>query len=96
VIKTMGGISTRRRFPLYAHVTFRDWFVGRPPSNENKPQVILWPDTFENLFYPEIAKAAVEVLEHSGDRVTIPNRPGLLLLTRRRRSYENKNHRGGG
>jgi FAD/FMN-containing dehydrogenase/Fe-S oxidoreductase len=35
-------------------------------------EVLLWPDTFNNYFQPDTAKAAVEVLEAAGFRVTIP------------------------
>ena len=35
-------------------------------------RVILWPDTFTNHFDPEIAQAAVEVLEGSGFEVSVP------------------------
>jgi len=34
--------------------------------------VILWPDTFNNHFRPEIAQAAVEILEVVGYQVRIP------------------------
>jgi FAD/FMN-containing dehydrogenase/Fe-S oxidoreductase len=37
--------------------------------------VLLWVDTFNNHFHPEVAVAAVEVLEAAGYRVTIPRRP---------------------
>jgi FAD/FMN-containing dehydrogenase/Fe-S oxidoreductase len=40
----------------------------RPSGTE----VLLWPDTFNNYFHPETARAAVEVLEAAGFRVTIP------------------------
>ena len=33
---------------------------------------MLWPDTFNNYFLPDTAKAAVEVLEAAGFRVAIP------------------------
>jgi len=33
---------------------------------------MLWPDTFNNYFLPDTAKAAVEVLEAAGFRVIIP------------------------
>ncbi len=33
---------------------------------------MLFPDTFNNFFEPEVAIAAVEVLERAGFRVTIP------------------------
>ena len=34
--------------------------------------VLLWPDTFNNYFLPDTAKAAVEVLESAGFRVMLP------------------------
>jgi Fe-S oxidoreductase len=34
--------------------------------------VLLWPDTWNNYFHPEIAQAAVEVLESVGFHVDIP------------------------
>ncbi len=39
-----------------------------------KPRVILWPDTFNNHFHPQTAKAAVEVLEHAGFQVVVPEK----------------------
>jgi FAD/FMN-containing dehydrogenase/Fe-S oxidoreductase len=39
---------------------------------ENRLTVLLWPDTFNNYFLPNTAKAAVGVLESSGFRVIIP------------------------
>ena len=36
------------------------------------PPVLLWPDTFNNYFFPATAKAAVEVLEAAGFRVILP------------------------
>jgi Fe-S oxidoreductase len=35
---------------------------------------MLWPDTFNNYFHPEIGKAAVAVLETAGFRVIIPQK----------------------
>jgi FAD/FMN-containing dehydrogenase/Fe-S oxidoreductase len=34
--------------------------------------VLLWPDTFNNHFHPETAKAAVDVLESAGFQVIVP------------------------
>jgi FAD/FMN-containing dehydrogenase/Fe-S oxidoreductase len=39
---------------------------------EDRPPVLLWPDTFNNHFHPGTAKAAVEVLEAAGFRVIVP------------------------
>ncbi len=38
----------------------------------NKTRVMLWPDTFNNFFHPAIAQAAVQVLEHVGLHVVVP------------------------
>jgi Fe-S oxidoreductase len=38
------------------------------------PPVLLWPDTFNNYFHPQTARAAVEVLESAGRRVVIPEK----------------------
>jgi FAD/FMN-containing dehydrogenase/Fe-S oxidoreductase len=70
--KWLGGISQNRSMPAFASETFTAWFRRRPLRNADRPRVILWPDTFSNNFHPEIAKAAVEVLEHAGYQVKIP------------------------
>jgi FAD/FMN-containing dehydrogenase/Fe-S oxidoreductase len=71
-IKWLGGISQQRSMPQFAPQTFTEWFRGRAPRNEGRPQVMLWPDTFSNNFHPAIAQAAVEVIEHAGYQVIIP------------------------
>jgi Fe-S oxidoreductase len=73
-MKFAAGYSQKREIPSFAPETFRHWFERRGPRNHGKPEVILWPDTFNNHFTPAVAKAAVEVLEHAGFRVQIPNR----------------------
>jgi Fe-S oxidoreductase len=75
VAKLLGGLAQQRTIPEFATQTFADWFRQRGPQNPGKPQVILWPDTFSNYFHPQVAQAAVEVLEDAGYRVTIPDAP---------------------
>jgi len=70
--KTLGGISPEREMPRFAPVTFRDWFRKRGVRNPGKPEVILWADTFNNYFHPEVAAAATDVLEDAGFRVVVP------------------------
>jgi len=70
--KFLGGVSQQRRIPKFAPATFKHWFSRRGLQNQGKPQVILWADTFTNHFHPDIAKAAVEVLEHAGYQAIIP------------------------
>jgi FAD/FMN-containing dehydrogenase/Fe-S oxidoreductase len=75
VIKWGAGIASSRQLPRFAPQSFRQQFECRTLS-ENGQEVLLWTDTFTNNFQPEIATAAVEVLEAAGFRVGIP-RHGL-------------------
>ena len=60
--------------PSFAPETFKAWWRRRAPRNVGRPRVILWPDTFNNHFHPQTAKAAVEVLEDAGFQVDRPAR----------------------
>ena len=78
-----GGRACRNsaRFRLLRPQTFRAWFDRsreRQPANPEAALVMLWPDTFNNYFLPDTAKAAVEVLEAAGFRVSIPRGHSLL------------------
>lgn len=73
LIKKIGGIAEQREMPRYAKQTFTQWFRDRTPVNTDKPEVLLWPDTFNNYFHPETLQAAVRVLEAAGYQVSIPN-----------------------
>src|SRR5262249_22087308 len=71
--KLAAGYSQHRHIPPFAPETFKEWLRRRDSSNGNgKPEVILWADTFNGHFTPNVAKAAVEVLEHAGFRVCVP------------------------
>nr|WP_218030905.1 FAD-binding and (Fe-S)-binding domain-containing protein [Dictyobacter aurantiacus] len=74
IAKTMGGFAPQRRIPTFAPQTFKQWFQRRGTRNQGGPQVILWPDTFNNYLKPETAMAAVEVLEAAGHQVIVPQR----------------------
>jgi Fe-S oxidoreductase len=66
---------------------------GRAARAHGGTPVVLWPDTFNDHFHPETAKAAAELLESAGFDVRIPSRRvccgrplydyGLLPLARR-------------
>ncbi len=71
-IKKLVGIAKERKLPAFAGRTFRSTFRKRSVSEGTRPQVLLWADTFNNNFRPGTLKAAVEVLEAAGFRVTIP------------------------
>jgi Fe-S oxidoreductase len=72
--KKIIGIAPERKLPPFAEETFQHWFQNRkiPDVLDHKPRVILWPDTFNNYFHPQIARAAVEVLEDAGFKVEVP------------------------
>jgi FAD/FMN-containing dehydrogenase/Fe-S oxidoreductase len=72
MIKLAGGIASERDLPNFAAQTFKQWFRARPRRNIDKPGVILWPDTFNNYFHPNVAQAAVDVIEDAGCRVLTP------------------------
>ncbi|WP_225725774.1 MULTISPECIES: FAD-binding and (Fe-S)-binding domain-containing protein [unclassified Nocardia] len=50
-------------------------------AGEHRPGVMLWVDTFTDAFDPEIAWAAVELIESLGYRVRIPQRRVCCGLT---------------
>ena len=69
--KWAAGMAQQRQVPKFAKQTFRSWFAKRP-AKASGTSVLLWPDTFNNYFLPDTAKAAVEVLEAAGFSVTLP------------------------
>jgi FAD/FMN-containing dehydrogenase/Fe-S oxidoreductase len=69
--KRMVGIAPQRRIPAFARRTFRSGFRDERGSGR---EVLLWPDTFNNHFHPEVAHAAVRVLRHAGFSVRLPRR----------------------
>ena len=77
IIKKLGGIAPERDMPRFASETFDTWFKTRRTDardDDERRDVLLWPDTFNNYFHPEPLKAATRVLEAAGCRVRIPER----------------------
>jgi len=76
--KLAAGMPLQRRIPEFAPQTFRKWFKKRSETEDHPrfsgthDKVILWPDTFNNYFFPETAQAATEVIEHAGYAVEVP------------------------
>jgi FAD/FMN-containing dehydrogenase/Fe-S oxidoreductase len=74
------GIDARRRLPLFASQTFEAWFNKRAKSENGNAngtaggKVVLFHDTFVNYNYPEIGKAAVQLLEAAGYEVRLSER----------------------
>src|SRR4051794_12413482 len=87
------GIAEDRTPPRFAQRTFKDWYRARGPRPGGGRRVVLWADTFNNFFHPEVAIAATRVLEGAGFEVVVPERPlccgrplydyGMLTVARR-------------
>jgi Fe-S oxidoreductase len=87
------GVAEDRKPPAFARRTFKSWFAARGPQRRGGRRVLLWADTFNNFFHPEVAIAATHVLEDAGFDVVVPERPlccgrplydyGMLTLARR-------------
>ena len=74
IAKIAAGMPHQRTIPAFAPVTFQDWFRSRRRSNgAGGRRVVLWPDTFNNHFHPDIAQSAVAVLESAGWEVSVPS-----------------------
>jgi len=79
--KRGGGIAPEREIPPFATQTFTKWFRKRPQRTSGGRRVVLWPDSFANYFHPEVAQAAVRVLESAGFSVSVPSQPVCCGLT---------------
>jgi len=78
-------LPTQRQIPRFSELSFQKWAektrvpgaegeAGIDPSlsGSTQKEVILWPDTFNNYFHSETARAAVDVLRHAGFKVIVP------------------------
>jgi FAD/FMN-containing dehydrogenase/Fe-S oxidoreductase len=81
VARWLAHMSPERDIPAFAKHTFRWWFEHRHEDGarqagdgrgEERRRVMLWPDTFNDHFFPETLVAAVEALEDAGAQVMIP------------------------
>jgi FAD/FMN-containing dehydrogenase/Fe-S oxidoreductase len=70
-LKRAAGIAPQRTLLKLARRPFTRAFKGVGSGRK----VILWPDTFNNYYHPEVAEAAADVLAASGWRVEIPPKP---------------------
>jgi FAD/FMN-containing dehydrogenase/Fe-S oxidoreductase len=77
------GLAPQRQLPRFAEESFQRWLQNRDsektrlkadqasPAVSKRAEVVLWVDTFNNYFHPETSRAALEILEDAGFRVTI-------------------------
>lgn len=92
VLVRVAGISPRRSVPRFAPVSFRRRVRDHSSALRGQPTVVVWPDTFTDVYLPERGCATVDVLESLGEVVGVPRewsccgRPlydsGMLSLAR--------------
>ncbi|MFM0171368.1 FAD-binding and (Fe-S)-binding domain-containing protein [Paraburkholderia sediminicola] len=74
--KWLAGVAQTRELPRFADATYRQ-IARRSPqtardARDDVKKVILWVDTFNDHFTPEIAQAAADVLKQLGWHVVLP------------------------
>jgi FAD/FMN-containing dehydrogenase/Fe-S oxidoreductase len=79
--KWSAGMDQRREVPPFARRTFRQEWATRPAAAGDGAPVALWVDSFTDHFAPEVASAAVRVLEAAGYRVQVPGADTCCGLT---------------
>jgi Fe-S oxidoreductase len=73
LLKRLAGISQRREVPVFAVTSFRHSVLATRLREETRPTVVLWPDTFTDIYLPVRGEATVQVLEYAGERVALPH-----------------------
>lgn len=77
--KWVAGVAPQRNLPVFASRSFRTRVKhgAMTPNTElkgSRQKVILWVDTFNDHFSPEVALAAAEVLQRTGYEVVLPRK----------------------
>ena len=72
LVKRSLGIAPQRELPRFARGNFRR-SIGNS-SHGNGPNVLLWPDTWNNYFLPASLHSAHFVLREAGFSVSVPKR----------------------
>jgi Fe-S oxidoreductase len=70
LVKSIAGVAPQRTLPQFARKSFRSQYHGR--SGSDGTAVMLWPDTWNNYFHPQVLGAAHEVLSSAGFQVQVP------------------------
>jgi Fe-S oxidoreductase len=80
LIKRIAGVARERQLPRLAPKSFQKARASSttlvqkaaPPQVAGPPQVVLWPDTWNNYYHPQSLTAAETVLTDAGFRVETP------------------------
>ncbi|HZD39162.1 MAG TPA: heterodisulfide reductase-related iron-sulfur binding cluster, partial [Terriglobales bacterium] len=75
LMELVGGVDRRRPLPEFAGTTFRDWFsMHEARGDGTRGEVVLFDDTFNNFNTPDVAIAAVCLLEQMDYRIILANK----------------------
>ena len=80
-ITWLAGVDARRNVPTFAYPTFAPDWTDHDGVDPGSPELVLFVDTFTEMFSPYVGHAAVKVLRHAGYRVTVVPRQGCCGLT---------------
>jgi FAD/FMN-containing dehydrogenase/Fe-S oxidoreductase len=69
--KRLSGIAEQRQIPAFAPQPFHQSHASRR-GPVGRQRVVLWTDTFNNYFHPEVCAAADRVLDQAGFDVMLP------------------------
>ena len=80
LVKRLLHLAPQREMPQLATQSFAKWARqanvpspgDRTAPTSHSQEVILWADTFNNYFHPATSRAAFDVLNAAGLRVTVP------------------------
>jgi Fe-S oxidoreductase len=70
LMKRIAGVAQQRTLPQFAGRSFQSEYRNKP-SAKGTP-LLLWPDTWNNYFHPQVLGAAHEVLSSAGFQVQVP------------------------
>jgi Fe-S oxidoreductase len=75
LMEKLAGIDRRRPLPKFAGQTFESWFANHNADGTgSRGEVVLFHDTFNDFNTPDVAIAAIRLLEHSNYRVLLTNK----------------------
>lgn len=74
IAKSIGGIAPEREIPKFAQTPFTKLYRGNNKEIDYSNSVLLWPDTFNNYFFPEVLQAGEKVLRSGGFQIIVPEK----------------------
>jgi Fe-S oxidoreductase len=74
LVKAIAGVAPQRELPQFARRSFQSEYRNRAQGTvgSGATPLLLWPDTWNNYFHPQVLGAAHEVLASAGFQVQFP------------------------